>query len=358
MPPFFSDHDPDDLPDWLRDDDSDSATGEPAPADDLRWLLDDDDAAAPPATGPDQGLNLQGLTGMLPWRQGMSDAGDAPAGQDDLPELDWGSSGPAEAAPADPLRPGLTGMLPWRQGVSEADDTPGPLSGDEIAAWLDEVDSVPEDQAAPGWMQASAADPLAAPEPAADLLDWLNAAAPTRAESLTEPAEVPPSFTVEPADDTLPDWLRVDTEQFTSAEPALPAAPLQAEPDADDLGWLGEAEAEFGAAQDASNLTYEEWEREQQAAEVAAQRPYADDEVNALPDWDEDLSDAAPARPNTGTFVPDWFMGVEELSADEAPEWMRESLAPPPAPALPDFSDFAVEDEAPGMASWPGLGAA
>lgn len=112
------------------------------------------------------------------------------------------------------------------------------------------------------------------------------------------------------------------------------------------------------------DLNYYEWERQQQEMEAARAKALEPD--IPMPDLPDLFDDAPSAKPSTGSlagedYVPEWFMGVEELSDEDVPDFLKgasldDSLlnplgqaAPtplPPAIEMPDFDalDFP-EDE-------------
>ncbi|MCL4877154.1 MAG: protein kinase [Anaerolineae bacterium] len=112
------------------------------------------------------------------------------------------------------------------------------------------------------------------------------------------------------------------------------------------------------------DLNYYEWERQQQEMEAAQAKALEPD--IPMPDLPDLFDDAPSAKPSTGSlaggdYMPEWFMGVEELSDEDVPDFLKgasldDSLlnplgqaAPPPlSPAIemPDFDalDFP-EDE-------------
>ncbi len=117
------------------------------------------------------------------------------------------------------------------------------------------------------------------------------------------------------------------------------------------------------------DLNYYEWERQQQEMEAAQAKALEPD--IPMPDLPDLFDDALSAKPSTGSlagedYVPEWFMGVEELSDEDVPDFLKgasldDSLlnplgqaAPPrppttplpPAIEMPDFDalDFP-EDE-------------
>jgi hypothetical protein len=152
-----------------------------------------EESTTSPAAGP-------GLTGALPWRQGISDPADKPAATED--NLSWLDEVPATTStPPEPTS--SSDLMPWQSEPEVETEAPSSSTDDpdwmsESASPATEMPAVEEAATAPvssedfGWM--SAFEPAEAPEaeePASartDDLSWMNeSATPTAAE---EPASV------------------------------------------------------------------------------------------------------------------------------------------------------------------------
>ncbi len=118
-------------------------------------------------------------------------------------------------------------------------------------------------------------------------------------------------------------------------------------------------------APDLSNMTFEEWERQQNPPEQPVEQvDEAEKLLEEVPDW---IAAGTPppapgSAPAGAEFMPDWFMGMEERPKGEAPDWfanMDLTSAPlvgpetiqtppaapitPPAPAAPAATSAADE---------------
>lgn len=268
--------------------------------------MSDEFERRPPPGGPDEPDDDEFLNWDLqddsPQDSGL-DWKPGPAG-DESPlddELDWQPEPPAEPFPAEE---------PWFAAPT-AGDQPAQLD-DDLPPWLQE--------AAP-WDEPSS---QAQPEPVDDTPDWLKAGEPIAATPRAAPAA--------PPDDDLPPWLAdADAVAESPPPPAPSTGPLPSwlagldeelagPPLVSDTGELSEdwlARAEQVPATGDLGLTYDEWMAQQAAA---ARRPDVDDEV---PDLAEAFDEALPPAASTGE-LPSWSLGLEELDAQAAPDWMQE----------------------------------
>lgn len=363
--PLFDDED---LPGWLKDGgithgQGDNAQPEPASHADLPWLTDDvADTVEPevPAVPTSPG-------DLPPWMRDSAPAEPSASsptnGADDL-QIDWGQ--PTTPEPQQP-RPGVTSALPWRQGVSDsppsAQSTP---QSDLNLQWNAPGGSAEKPTEDEGWMEAF---PSRADLPAQSQDEGKPVEPPSRLKGLKslsrpqEPPQAPQRATSEPAAQS--DDLRGLNE--TPSEQSAPPTPQPAAQD-DDLNWLdaalgaapAEPEVEQPAAEvkpikrlprqeqpppaqpaappsikrlpkaepeqpDLSNMTYEQWEQAQIAKEQEAQSDPADKLLDEVPDWFNQPS-AATTPPDTSTpsgpeLLPDWYVGLEEQSNVDAPDW-------------------------------------
>jgi len=174
------------------------------------------------------------------------------------------------------------------------------------------------------------------------------------------------------AEEALPDWLAGVDEGVPPAPAAGAAAPAgeeEAPPD-----WVVETPAE--PPREASQLTYEEWLRQQEEAE---REPTEAEKLAAeVPDWFEAIAEgeqpAPEAQPPAAAeaaepeFVPDWFFGLEEQDEAQKPDWFSaidyspEALtaepvipekAPEPEPKLEDIPDWFAGVEEPAAPAGP-----
>ncbi len=237
--------------------------------------------------------------------------------------------------------------LDWQPALAP----PGAASMDAVLDWLANLPQEDGEAGAPTeepWFDAasSAAPP---PPPADDLPPWLK-----QADALEEPAA--------PAEDDLPPWLReadAATEPAPTPEPppaeALPPwlAGLDEEivgpPLVSDTGELSEdwlARAEQLPATGDLGLTYDEWMARQEAA---VRVPDVDEET---PDLSEAFDEPLPEpTPGTGE-LPAWALGLEELDASAAPDWLREETPSVrlPAETKDRFEEFNLPE--PALDAW------
>ena len=319
---------------WLRGEDDDDQ--QPVdPSNPFEWASeegDDDDASLRP-----------GLTGELPWMQGIEEAGDHDASLRPglTGELPW-MQGIEEADDDDAsLRPGLTGELPWMQDTERDADSPEGAPGFTASLPWHEGDESAGDDAETdedlSWLAAAAAEPTAPEqetEPAepmspAELPDWLaDLDAPSVDEIVTSPPPAPPQ-PPHHREDQMPDWVKADTSEFTRTppevelpdwlaelddepEPAEPGIPISETGDID-RAWLDTGQL-LPDTHPEDALSFDDWMQQQAAAE---RPPDIEEEVPDLP------VEVGPLDVNeigTGD-LPDWFLGMEEIDTSEAPEW-------------------------------------
>ncbi len=312
--------------------------------DDLSWLRDDDPGEEPPeddetfdwqqadTPGQQSDADRLGFTGELSWMRGEGDDPDV----------------------REPDRLGMTGELPWMQGA-DADD-PGAGAADEAFRWLDEQgESGADEPAESAWLEDARPDSADR-----DLPDWLRASEPAAEDQPPsgDPSPPPDDSAGEfaPPPDDVPAWLR-DSDELTTPEASQEEVPdwllgldeEQADQQPYTVG--GELSADWLAQGDAlpetseSDLTYDEWQAQQEAA---SRIPELDE---FLPEEFAELDDEGPVSPeemDTGA-LPDWFLGMEELDTSEAPDWFTEGEADPTAPNAPTepVSDDIYNDPAP-----------
>lgn len=280
----------DELPPWLRDDESPSLSSAQAaerpvepPASDLPgWLSQAEPATfAPPAPVPS--------TDLPAWLHEDA-ARDAQAEETTLPVPDWGAEfGPEPSAAASPT--------------------------EQLPSWLNEADD----------STSFTATAATVPSQTSDLPAWLIEASPTAAP----PADEPPTIRADvaaPAGE-LPAWLMDETVESSSAQPV-------AQPVTDLPSWLAAdtTPATETALADTTE-TLPSWLAKSSSVEASSAEPAT---TQALPAW---LLDAdQPATPQTP---------AAPSAQDELPPWLQETDEPAPSPAgseLPPW--FALPDEA------------
>lgn len=349
----------DDLPDWLKGDaDSDSDDDNGAEEANFDWQSTDDSGEKPDPS-------RLGVTGELPWRQGVSDPDDPRAPQQrpasGLDEVDWDTLAEEGDTADDSAEEALSSadVPDWLAGISDDDDT-----------LIEEAEDVPDilqpqpESTAPAGAPVSQFEELedddsALPEPDITAMpDWLvNAAAEDDSEVVVEDDDdlfsEAFSSAVEEAEDTLDEDSSLGLRRVASDNPQIRK-----------LGDKGEVNPE--------DMTYEEWERFQQQQEDAVERADEIELESEVPDWfrdnveigdaertldslllpdldDDDLAAEEEAPPQTpdepvtdDNFVPEWFLGLEEQNLDESPEWVREATSKTDISGLTDTTAFEL----------------
>jgi len=348
------------LPDWLAETEDEpaetpfTADGSTiSPEDDLMidsddlpdWLKADDEETAAPATMPSN------------FAMAQSDE------DDELP--DWLMADDNEAEPATPQTK-LAAMaasdeddeLPDWLMADAKEETPAPATPQAKLAAMAASD---EDDELPDWLMADAKEET--PEPATpqaklaamaasdeddELPDWLMAddEAEAAAPTTTAPAH---SFAQDTSDedDELPDWLKPNAAENEVVTLGQPVAASQGLSDEDDElpDWL--------MADDEAAETATPTPSAAQLKQAAAEDDLMVDEDN-LPDWlkADDEAEITPALPknaltpsNEDSFnegdLPDWLMGddeAEETVAAPAPTFSQPTTAK---------DEFVDEDELP-----------
>ena len=282
-----------------------------------------------------------------------------------------------------------TGDLAWMSAFgTAADAAPTPPEEDDLS-WLGEVEpgqEPPPSEATPAaprkvdtdelpWLDDETFRRIPTIEPEDDLVlssSDLEAEFPT-AEQPAEPAEAIPDWLSEPfsadeaetaSDSARPPAPPEETPQPRSVIRRL--EPFEPSPPAEDEGvpdWLSEADQALDAveASQPPALTYDEWERQQEEQEREARKTPEERLLESVPDWFEKLGDEPVPPPPPGQpqdkpqepdFVPGWFMGLEEQTPEEAPDWVQkldftgDPLAAPAAPPTP-APEPDLEDEVP-----------
>ena len=327
------------LPDWLAETEDEpaetpfTADGSTiSPEDDLMidsddlpdWLKADDEETAAPATMPSN------------FAMAQSDE------DDELP--DWLMADDNEAEPATPQTK-LAAMA-----ASDEDD--------ELPDWL--MADAKEETPAPATPQAKLAA-MAASDEDDELPDWLMADAKEETPAPATPQAKLAAMAASDEDDELPDWLMADAKEETP-EPATPQAKLaaMAASDEDDElpDWLmADDEAEAAAptttapahsfAQDTSDEDDElpDWLKPNAAENevVTLGQPVAasqglSDEDDELPDWlmaDDEAAETATPTPSAAQLKQ--AAAEDDLMVDEdnLPDWLKADDEAEITPALP-----------------------
>lgn len=408
----------DELPDWLQDDDQEDDS-------------QPQDTGSEPTGSQSQSL---GVTGELPWRQELSDPTASPSSQSSLDDLDWdGLDSDSGDDDADMFATNLApeSSLDWltddsfdSSAVSDTDigdesagDVPDWLSGPTEFDSLDDSGSVePMAESDFGasdslnmddfdsFFEETAPQAQAEPMSSDDSADWLAEEIGFDEDPVAEPSasdegdvdlldflfdEDFPEGEDEPAADSAPSGTirRLDAAPPAEAESPqlrrLSDAPVpQPPPPAEEPRRIRKL-SEAGKPAESGELTFEEWERQQQQAQFDEEHAEELSLEAEVPDWfqdnvkigdaadeiasllipEEDLPDAAPpAEESTGgvggDYVPEWFMGLEEQNLDEAPDWVRDAaaggltdltdlsaFAPPPEPEAPPVPETSDSDD-------------
>ena len=369
----------DDLPDWLKGDDSDSDSSSDEPDLGLSWQSEGSESGTPSPSGS------LGVTGELPWRQGASDPDDPRRQTSSIDDVNWESL-----------------------DEPNTDDFGGdavPATDDELPDWLDAVDDLdssapvdlppaePAAAAPPEWLST---DDLEAPDLAGlDVGDDSEPAAmPTWLDS-SDAIEVPPSEPTVATDEdsadeeVLPDWLFGEDEPETSAiddelgddfadifaDSVESTADVVDEESSTSLKRIASDNPNIRKLGDKDmprpeDMTYEEWERYQNQQEYKAQNSAQLEIESEVPDWFRDnvevgdadhdldailLGDDLPttAPPPTASeepatdsnYVPEWFLGLEAQELDDAPDWVRDATSKTDISNLLDSSAFELPPE-------------
>ncbi len=293
---------------WLQDVAPAEAAATPSSAspfgdinqEDLDWLHSEPSAPAAPTSAPGSEV-----TGSLPWQQDVSNPEDQTAQQPEPTGLmPWEASPMASNTPnTPPEKP-----QPVKRLTPRPEETP-PLSSQPSAptdstggdlSWLDEALAA----------QSNATPTPSAPQPAPPAQPVQPPPSPQRPVQPVQAAPTPPQAPEPPA---IKPIKRLPTSEPAAPEqpPAGPPRPIKRLPSREP---------------DLSNMTYEEWERLQNAKEQEAQSDPADKVLDEVPDWFKGPgaspapADSAPAGPE---FMPDWYMGMEEQKPDAAPDWFK-----------------------------------
>jgi hypothetical protein len=344
----------DDLPDWLNSDDD-------ADADDASGASDEQfDWQSGSETGDPPDPSRLGVTGELPWRQEASDPDDprAPQQRDpsSLDDVDWDALGDGEDATDAAAELAPAEVPDWLLGMSDDDS---PIETDEslpVAELSDDatiIDLEEEDDD----FSSDAPVSEALPEPdLTEMPDWLLNADDDDETAMDDDDELFAeafSSAVEEADDAVDEDSSLGLRRVASDNPQIRKL--------DDRGQVSP-----------EDMTYEEWERYQQEQEQVAQRADEIDLESEVPDWFRDNveigdaersldslllpdmddepdmlssapeSDEASSAATDANFVPEWFLGLEEQSLDESPDWVREATSSTDISGLTDTTAFEL----------------
>jgi uncharacterized protein YgiM (DUF1202 family) len=294
---------------WLKDADDDQPPGEENEEAEFDWQQPAGKPAAPP------GGHL-GFTGELPWMQGSDDED---TGTDEAGDFEWQQESPADAS-GGPLDDDFDPA--W---LTQTAQDSSPARGEpEVPEWLRNTDALPPDDphaawrdAAPDWLRGSSDEPPAAEEEAVDINEapeWLAGAG--QAPDISD----------------IPEWLR-------DAEPA-PRGPVSMVDDTGNLSsdWLASG-SELPDTAD-SEKTFDEWMVEQA-------------ELEREPDLEElmpeisDLGTPGDVPPTDTGALPDWFLGMEEIDASDAPDWFADNRPPTGDLADSPLTDWLAAQQPP-----------
>ena len=314
---------------------------------------------------------LAGITGEAGKKKTQPESNDVHwvelgASQESIADDKKASGEPSTQTPSEPVKADEGELPPWLSSLSAPQEPGG--GGDDLSAWLDKADAIPEqkqrletetgfgalgtfteplnppaaEESSADWLNSLKADASALPESAAgnesfgdvELPAWLKG---------DEPAAAPS------ADGGMPDWLKSMSAEAAMPvlEAELPAAPTP-EPDkpapaplADDgmPDWLKSmsAEAEPAAAPTlepeiptVANFETLDWLKDMGAAEIPAEAPAPTATPSDVLDID----------------LPDWLKGEdvkpaasEALEAD-LPAWLGKPPASTPPAATPSVAAF------------------
>lgn len=310
---------------WMRDEDDDQTGEEDEEKFDWQQSDEQSDEQAPPPGGH------LGFTTELPWMQQPTgpDAGDP----DEEDSLDW---------LRDPV-----------EDSESAAQTPD----ESLPDWLRPAETTPEDvpeipeENVPEWLKSpSSAEELVEDEPAAEwgpnrdifpepLFDDAGDDLEFDPDLLRDSADIPgptdgaPASDDVPADDidinAVPDWLlNIDEGQESPRPPASMVDDTgQLSPD-----WLASGQELPDTIE--SGQTFDEWMIEQ------AERERIPDLEEQMPELDELATPGSDEEAPIDTgMLPDWFLGMEKLDTEDAPEWFSGEV-----PATDSLSESPITD--------------
>jgi len=290
----------------------------------------------------------------LAWLHGSDDE----PGEEDDKQIDWEEQQPGDqSGPGGRL--GFTTELPWMSdadepaeaGADEEDDytwlqeaeTAGDQNDDDFELeWLLEAEEpqpprLPPEQ--PEWLKRATSELEAAQND--DVPEWLRDAGEIAAEAQEPTTEIASEDiqaaleSVEEIDiNEVPDWL-----QGLEDTPRQPASML------DDTGGLSREWLESGAELPdtvESEQTFDEWMIEQAERERV---PDLEEETPDLSDLATPGTDA-PGEVDAGA-LPDWFLGMEELNVEDAPEWFMGEQAASDSPDESPLSEWLASQQPP-----------
>ncbi len=305
------------------------------------------------------------------WLQGDNDLPDEPS--EDIEQSEWETTSTDQSAAEDGSSLGVTGALPWRQDTPDTDSDAG--SEQTLPDWLSGADEFATSEPSQvddtvGWDDESS-DSLLADED--DFVAWMtadgepdDASAAEDLDALLLGTDDEPAFEDESSAPipSEPPVIRRIEPIAPPPEPETPKPPT--------IRRLGEARKE----EPERELTFEEWERQQQQEEFEEEHAEELALEAEVPDWFVDnveMGDAAnelasilvpdmeqaPTPPIaetdtpdvSGDYVPEWFMGLEEQNLEDAPEWVKEATTSKhDLSSLADTSDLGgakTKDDAP-----------
>lgn len=375
----------DDLPDWLKGDDSEANS----PSEDNDLGIEWQSGEKAPSGADSSRL---GVTGELPWRQDVSDPND-PRRPSSLEDLEWDnlddSSASALGNEDDNILPDW--LLDSDQGTAEAeaigDDDDFSVAPAEAPDWLGS-----RDEDGPEEMLFPDADEE---EAAVSVPDWLQSDDEIDRSAAVEAEEMPVSSLVDEDEGDLPGWLLdmpeggdeaegIEEEDFDDfadafAESVAATDDLSEEDSSLDLKRITSEQPyirKLGQKDEPrpEDMTFEEWERYQQQKEYEQQHADEIELESEVPDWfrdnvelgdadrdldsilmaeflddDEKVAETSAVEEEAlitdSSYVPEWFLGLEEQQLDDAPDWLRDATATTDISGLTDTSAFELPPE-------------
>lgn len=358
-------------------------TGDEDDSDDdsLDWLRED----KPKKPGEGASGKDLGFTGELSWKQGVEDAFNEQLAATNEDAFDWQQK-QQDKPGSSASQGGFTGELDWKK-VQQSGDVPDAGGDAESLDWLKNTDEEePASEALDYGDPFADAQPAQQPEPEDDPLAWMNQYTDIASD---EPAQSEPSFFDEEDDelfatpkDQLDEPIEQDDplswlNQFSAGDEAASQPPPGSEAAAP--SWLDEAEDAAPAVEDDADLPpwlssnmpaekpiteggklSEDWLAGAEDAPETAQadmsfdqwqqiqtdltRPRDADEE--MPDLFSEMNSAPPVGEgdlpaNETGQLPSWVLGMNELDADKAPDWLSDEPETTQSSAADDiFADL------------------
>ncbi len=319
-----------------------------------------------PKSGTSSSSGGLGFTGQLDWKKTQS-GGDVPDQGSEDDSLDWLRNADDEA-PAPEAEIDLFADAPVAQETEAAAD-----EEDDPLAWMNQYgDDLVNEEPAPAEasffddeddeMFAAAPGQIDAPVEQDDPLSWLNQF--SAADDAPVETSAPPSSAswldddladVEPAAPSVPSWLdsEADVAEIDSSvdvpswlSDAAPTEKPLTEGGKLSADWL--AGAEDAPESSASEIDFDQWQRIQD--EMTRPRDLEEEMPDLFSQFSDESAvsdDDLPVK-DTGE-LPSWVLGMQDLNADDAPDWLKESEESEPAIPEPDdiFAELGLSDPEP-----------